>query len=129
MGDDGMIRQKIINQEQPDFNGRTKLGMFRSTKSHHKFEKYQETPIPMQTFQSTKPSGLARSFVFNKFNYDNYRQFPIPKTLNSMPGKQTKFKSSSQKNIEIVYCENKFPDFVSKTNEKIEDIYKKEQLK
>ena len=46
-----------------------------------------------------------------------------------MPGKQGRFKSSSQKNIEIVYCENKFPDFVSKTNEKIEDIYKKEQLK
>ena len=79
----------------------------------------------METYRSTKPSGLARSFVFNKFNYDNYKEFPIPKTLNSMPGKKGKFKSSSQKNIEIVYCENKFPDFIQKTNDKIEDIYKK----
>lgn len=83
----------------------------------------------METYRSTKPSGLARSFVFNKFNYDNYKEFPIPKTLNSMPGKKGKFKSSSQKNIEIVYCENKFPDFIQKTNDKIEDIYKKQQLK
>ena len=129
MGDDGTIKQKIINQEQPDFTGRTKLGQFRTTRSVHKMEKYEETPIPLETFQSTKPSGLARSFVFNRFSYDNYKEFPIPKTLKSMPGKSTKFRSASQKNIEVVYCENKYPDFIQKTNDKIEDIYKKEQLR
>ncbi|MCB0368659.1 MAG: hypothetical protein KDD45_04225 [Bdellovibrionales bacterium] len=33
MGEDGIIQQKIINQEQPNFNGRTKLSIFKVTKS------------------------------------------------------------------------------------------------
>ena len=125
MGEDGLIRQKIVNQEQPKYSGKTKLGLFRVSKSLTKMGKYEQTPLPLQTYRSTKPTGLARTFVFNKFNYDNYKQFPIPKTLNSMPSKKTKLKNSNHKNIEIVFCENKFPDFVKKTNEKVEDIYKK----
>ena len=36
MGDDGMIRQKIISQDQPDFTGRTKLNKFKTGRSLQK---------------------------------------------------------------------------------------------
>jgi len=102
-----------------------RLSQYRSSHSLHKIEKNEQTPIPLSTHRSTKPEGLARTFVFNKFNYDNYRQFPIPKNMRSMPSKKVKVNNNNNKNIEVVFCENKYPDFIQKTNQKIEDIYQK----
>ena len=73
--------------------------------------KVDSTPLMRRTYQSTNPKSLTRDFVFNKFHYDNYRDFIIPKTRNSMPSKRSK-PNPSHKNIEIVFCENKLPDFV-----------------
>ena len=47
MGEDGLIRQKIVNQEQPNYSGKTKLGLFRVSKSLTKMEKYEQTPLPL----------------------------------------------------------------------------------
>lgn len=68
---------------------------------------------------------MTRSHVFNRFQYDNYQQIPMEKAKKSMPAKRL---NSNNKNIEVVFCESKFPEFVEKTNEKIENIFKKEQV-
>jgi hypothetical protein len=119
MGEDGFMQQKIITQEQPKYNGRTRLGQFKAASSMPKLEKHEPTPVPLDTFRSTQPKGLSRSFVFNRFHYDNYRQFPIPKTRNSMLSKKQRQSNGEYRNIEVVFCENKLPDFVQKTNQKI----------
>ena len=73
-----------------------------------------------------KVSQPNRSHVFNRFLYDNYHKIPTERTNYSERRKQTRL-SQHQKNIEIVFCQNKLPDFVDKTNQKIEQIYKKQQ--
>ena len=80
----------------------------------------EKTPIYLKNREKTKATGLERAFVFNRFGYDSYKQFPIPKTLNSMPSKKVRHSNPNHKNIEIIFCENKLPDFVHKTNQKIE---------
>jgi hypothetical protein len=71
--------------------------------------------------------------MFEKFNYENYENYqyknPFKKNVNPLmknsegPHKYDfpKNKKYSQdkgnnKNLEVIYCETKYPDFVKKTN-------------
>jgi hypothetical protein len=61
---------------------------------------------------------MSRSHVFNRFQYDNYQSLP-PEKIGSSLNARKKRVQSKHKNIETVFCENKFPEFVNKSNEKI----------
>lgn len=100
IGDDGEIRQKIINQVQQTSKAEKKLRSFRSSKSFHKSEKREFFPPSPQKAEDKKTSG---SFVFNRFSYDDGRQIPVEKRVKTKSSSNF-YRQEGRKNIEIVFC-------------------------
>jgi hypothetical protein len=121
IGADGLLHQQIVNQSDE------------LEREARDLESKQPTP-PARQYNSLSLSTLrppplrvemARSHIFNRFHYDNYQQLPAEKPGRSIKPKPSR---SNQKNIEVVFCESKFPEFVERTNHKIEGIFRREQL-
>ena len=79
------------------------------------------------TLPAPKHPILAQSQMFDRFTYNDHKDLKVRSTRKSVPSRK-KPDTHSTKNIEVIFCENKFPSFVQKTNTKIEEIYKKEQV-
>ena len=74
----------------------------------------------------------AKPFMFDRFNYENYLNYEYknpykPQKMGQQdrimkPGKKN-IKKGTNKNLEIIFCEQKFQNFVKKSNEEINQFY------
>ena len=72
--------------------------------------------------------------VFNRYNYENYngyeyknpfrpKKYPVDDRIMGVANKNNPSRGTS-KNLEIVFCEHKYQDFVEKTNSQVDKQYK-----
>lgn len=104
IGADGTHEQQIVTQNELE---REAAQMEESKVMHSPRHRNHDSLPNLRSIQTTRKAEITRSHVFNRFQYDNYQKLPPGKTANFHQFR--KLREAKHKNIEMVFCENKFP--------------------